>query len=120
MAKGGRFKSASKQKVTINYLKTPNYRTYFIDGMYGGITPNGKIFAELFIQRNPTPKTVTQEINEDGSMGKIEKSEGKKGLIRQVEASLLMDIETAKSFAGWLNDKIKKHEVLFHGLSAKQ
>lgn len=111
MANGGG-KIVSPNKIAFNYIKTPNYRTYHVDGVYGGTTPSGKVFAELFVERRATPQVVSNEINKDGTLGKEITKEGKEGIVRQIEASLLMDIDTARSFAGWLIEKVQLVEKM--------
>ena len=36
--------------------------------------------------------------------------EGKKGIVREIESGLVMDIETAKVLKNWLDQKIKLYE----------
>ena len=91
----------------IHYLKTANYRSFHIDGVFGGITPSGGIYMELFLQRAPTPKVITHELNDDNSLGKELARESKTGLIREIEAGLIFDLQTAELVQSWLAEKIK-------------
>ena len=108
-------KTQKKQnnEVTIHYLKTASYRTYHVDGVYGGITPKGGLYCELFIDRNVTPQTVTHEVTEEGHLGTEKQRSGKKGLIREIECGLVLDINTAIALKNWLEGKIKEHDRLF-------
>lgn len=108
VAASGRKVSLPKT-VKVNYLKTSSYRTYYIDGIFGGLTPNGKIYMELFIQRLVTPQLIEYEVKEDGLGKEIERI-GKEGIIREIEAGLIMDIEAAKVLRNWIDGKIKKFE----------
>lgn len=105
-----RKKKSSLEKVEVHYLKTSNYRTFHVDGIFGGLTPIGKVYIELFIQRSVTPQIIQHEINEDGTLGKEIMREGKKGIIREIESGLIMDIEVAKVLRTWLDEKIKEFE----------
>jgi hypothetical protein len=106
------------KKVTFNMQKLPSYRTYFVDGMFGGLTPKGKIYAELFIERYPTPTELTHQINDDFSLGEElqEERKSKKGVIREIECGIMMDVETAKAFKDWLDEKIKQYDKTVNAL----
>jgi len=94
------------ETVDFHYVKTGGYRTYHVDGVFGGMTPKGYIYMELFVERAPTPQIVSQEVNTDGTLGKETARQGKKGLIREVEAGVVVDLKTAELLRDWLTDKI--------------
>jgi hypothetical protein len=96
------------ETVDFHYVKTGGYRTYHVDGVFGGMTPKGYIYMELFVERAPTPIIVTQEINPDRTLGKETARQGKKGLIREVEAGVVVDLKTAELLRDWLTDKINQ------------
>lgn len=108
-------KEQIQKKIDIHYLKTKNYRTFHVDGAFGGITPNGKIYTELYIQRYPTPKIVTHEIKNNLVVGDEIKREGKEGIVREIEAGMIMDVEVAKVLRDWLTKKIDLYEKTFGG-----
>ncbi len=97
-------------KIEIHYKKTSNYRSYHADGVYGGLTPNKKLYMEFFIQRQVTPQLVEHKVTKEGNLGKEIKRIGKKGIIREIEAGFIMDIEIAKVLRDWLDEKIKGYE----------
>lgn len=110
MAKSSNGKKKVPKKITFHYTKTPSYRSYHVDGIFGGLTPRGKIYCELFIDRNPTPKTAVHELSEDGYLsGKPIKKTGKDGVIREVECGIIFDIDTATTFKEWLESKIEQY-----------
>jgi hypothetical protein len=98
------------KSVELHYIKTGSYRSYHVDGVFGGVTPNRKLYIEFFIQRQVTPKVVEHKVNDDGTVGEEIRRESKKGLVREIEAGIVMDIEIAKSLKEWLDEKIKKVE----------
>ncbi len=104
-------KTGSSKKITFHYDKTPSYRSYHVDGIFGGLTPRGKIYCELFIDRNPTPQTSVHELSKDGVLSGIPiKKTGKDGIIREVECGMIFDIDTATTFKEWLESKIKQYK----------
>lgn len=88
--------------VEIHYLKTGNYRTYHADGAFGGITPKGNIYLELFLERHVTPRKVRYELTEDGVLGAPLETEGKSGVVREIECGLILDLATAVTLHDFL------------------
>lgn len=84
-----------------------------MDGMFGGLTPSGKVYAELFLQRSVTPQSIKYKI-EDGVIKEELKRTGKEGVVREIEAGIIMDIETAKIFKDWLETKISEYDQLLN------
>lgn len=105
-------KKSLSNKMTVNYLKIKNYRTYHVDGIFGGLTPTGNLYIELFVQRSVTPQTAEHEITKDGILGKEIPGTrtGKKGLIREIESGLVMNIEVAKILRNWIDDKLNQYD----------
>ena len=99
-------------KNTFSSFKIRNYRTYYFDGIFGGVTPNGKIYAELFLQRQVTPQVIEQKIKADGDFGDEIQRFGKQGLVREIESGIIMDVSTAKIFRDWLDTKISDFDKL--------
>ncbi|MFH1260012.1 MAG: hypothetical protein ABII74_09465 [Elusimicrobiota bacterium] len=95
------------QTIDFNYIKTPSYRTYYANGIFGGLTSRGELYLELFTERNVTPKIIKYEVTDEGKLGKEIKREGLQGMVREIECGLLINIDTAKSLVEWLNKNIK-------------
>ena len=100
-----------KPTITFNYKRINNYRTYHVDGVFGGLNAKGNLILELFSEKNPMPKFVVQEITDKGEIGKeIKRDKGESGVIRQIECGLFMDMLTAIALRNWLDAKIKEYE----------
>lgn len=96
--------------VDIHYIKTEGYRSYHVDGLFGGLTPNGLLYMELFLERAATPQIVKHKVAPDGTLGDELERIGKKGVIREIEAGLIMHIGAAKIIRDWLDVRIKELE----------
>jgi hypothetical protein len=96
------------KEIDVHYLKTPNYRTFHVDGVFGGLTPNRFLYLELFLQRLATPQIIKHAVTNDGKLGEEIQRIGKKGLIREIEAGLVMDLQVAKILRDWLDKRIKE------------
>jgi hypothetical protein len=93
-------------KIELHYLKSTHYRVVHADGVYGGVTPRGLIHVNFFSERHPIPQKVTHRVTPDSKLGDEIEREGRSGLIREVEVGAVIDVEVAKSFVQWLQEKI--------------
>jgi hypothetical protein len=95
-------------KIRFHYLKSNAFRSIHADGVFGGVTPRLDIAATFFNERLPLPDQTAQKINDDGTIGDEIPSERivRDGLVRELEANIIMDVGLAKTLVQWLNDKI--------------
>lgn len=105
-------KAEIPKQISVHYIKTSSYRTYYIDGIFGGLTPSGKIYAELFLQRQVTPQIVEQKLKSNGELGEIIQRIGKQGIVREIESGIIMDVKTAEIIRDWLDTKISDFKKL--------
>ncbi len=111
MKKKGKNKGPDPNKLKLIYQKTNNYRVYHTDGIYGGITPNGNVYMAIFNERRPIPQI--EEYDVESGKAVLKSSEGKDGIIREVEAGLIFNYPTLILLRDWMNDKIKQFEGKF-------
>ncbi len=95
--------------IEFQYIKANNFGVVHADGVWGGITPRGYISMSFFSERHPIPQKLVHEI-EDGRIGKERSRETRAGIIREVNAEVLVDLTMAKSFRDWLDEKINHLE----------
>lgn len=106
-------KKTSPKTLEIHYVKTSSYRTFHADGFYGGVTPMGKMYLEVFLDRHATPQIVKHNMEEPGKLGAEIERTGKKGTIRQIEAGIIFDVNIAESLIVWLQQKVQEYNNLF-------
>ena len=98
------------KKLEIHYQKTNSFRNIYVSGVHGGAASNKDlIFMNIFMDRVPIPQKMHVEISSEGRIDNPDPNdiEGKKGVIREVEACLVLDKSTAIEIRTWLDDKIK-------------
>ena len=93
--------------ITFHYIKSEGFKTFIATGAIGGVTVNSLINMNLYTDRIVIPTEITQEVEPDGKLGKEIDVNRKKGVIRDVQSSVLMDATTAKNLVNWLNKQIK-------------
>lgn len=106
-------------KVEFRFDRLPTYRTYFVDGAHGGVTTQGNIYADLFVEKISTPERQVLERNEDGSYSQTSVV-GDSAMVRQVECGLIFDLRSAIGFRNWLDEKIERMTSIIEQLEAKQ
>jgi hypothetical protein len=103
----------ANKKVKIKYIKSNDFKTSLSTGVYGGITNNGLINMNFFVDRVIIPTHEQYEVNENGVVQGHPEIVKDGDLIREVQYGGLFDLSTAKIVQTWLNQKIKELEEDF-------
>lgn len=95
-------------QVKIDYIKSNLFRTVHSDGVYGGVSPAGKIFMAFWNTRVAIPQQIVHTVQPDGAVGdEIRDRRVSRGsIIRETEVGVIMDLEMAKQFSAWLDEQI--------------
>jgi len=94
---------AKKKKLAFKYVYPDNLRDLYVNGAWGGITGRKEVHIHFYSERPPIPKSVSHELNADSTLGKQIKEETGGDIVRLVQASIIMDFNTAVSIRNWLN-----------------
>jgi hypothetical protein len=99
-------------KLRIEYQKSQSFRVIHADGAYGGTSPRLQLFIAFYNERFPIPKVLTYETDAAGAPLEelVSERESKEGVIREVEVGITMDLNAAKGFAEWLNERVSELE----------
>ncbi|MBN1150546.1 hypothetical protein JXA84_04920 [candidate division WOR-3 bacterium] len=95
------------------YKTNTAYKSHYINGVIGGLTPKGDLKLDFFSENFPVPNSVVHELLENNNLGKEIQRELSEGIIREIECGLVMNLETAKSINQWLTEKIKEIEKFY-------
>jgi hypothetical protein len=100
---------AVASQLIFNYVKSNFHRVIHIDEVLSGITPNGEIYVELCSERPSLPKQVVVHFDDDGEVKdtSINPTDVKSHIDREVEASIVMSLDTAESLFLKLFDLIE-------------
>ena len=98
------------ESIDFHYIKSNGFRVVHADGAWGGLTPRGYIAMNFFSERFPIPRRLAHEIRPDGTLAQETDRDSKKGVVREVEVEVMVDLAMAKSLILWLNDKIQTLE----------
>ncbi|MEZ6234093.1 MAG: hypothetical protein R3B68_07880 [Phycisphaerales bacterium] len=98
------------RNIDFHYIKSSQFRTVWADGAWGGATPRGVICMALYSERQPIPLRVRYGLKEDDTLGEEVERAGRQGIVREVEANIMMTAATARSLADWLYKRAKSIE----------
>lgn len=99
--------SQKPETVKFDYIKSNQFRVVHVDGVHGGVSPNGRLVQmAIFSERAPIPKREEFRLDA-GKLGDKIKTEQRDAIVREVEVELLMSIDTAKSICAWMDERIK-------------
>jgi hypothetical protein len=104
-------KNSQKGKtVLFKYIFPTDTRELHVDGAFGGLAPDGTIRMAVYSERQAIPNVEKRLVKPDNTLGDQIGEEKKYEFVRIVQASLVFNTETAKSFINWLGDRIKELE----------
>ena len=108
-------KKTKIQEVAFHHVKSPDYKAIHASGIFGGFTPKGELFFELFHEQIAGAKQVIHSIREDGSLGemikreeKIAPKEGTLHIERQMQVGVSMSLDVAESIAKWMLRRVEE------------
>lgn len=98
-------------EIEFDFIKSNFYRVVKADGVFGGLSPNGSFHLGIYSERTPYPQKMFHKV-EGGGIGpeEIRKRIGRKGILREMEVGISMDVAQAMVLRTWLDEKIKQYE----------
>ena len=102
------------KELRFDYIKSNYFRVVHADGVYGGVSPTGSVWATFWSQRGAIPTQSVYNVTPDGKLGQedIERRVGRDAIIREAEVVVMLDVTFARTLRGWLDDKIKAIETI--------
>jgi hypothetical protein len=101
----------SEKKLQFHFIKSNHYRVIHVDGAHGGLTPRGQIFIALYSERVPIPEMIVHGVAENRLTGELlAERKSKRGIVREVEAGVVMDLGAAQALHEWLGKKVAELE----------
>jgi hypothetical protein len=103
---------------TVNYkYELPDdYNLRYVNGAYGGISPQGEIILNLFMERLPVPKEQTYELKQAGEgtleVGQVisETNPPLITLIRHIQTGVIMNLDSARRIRNFLDSTLKAYD----------
>ena len=105
-------RTGTPSKVRFFYIKGNHFRVLHVDGALGGITPRGFLHFSVYSERPAIPQTAEHQVSIEGRLSEPLSQEGKQGIVRELDADLIMTMQTATELRDWLSKRIEQMEQL--------
>ena len=109
----GVFIMSEERQIKFNYIFPENYNPVYCNGAFGGVSTQGEIIANFFLERPPVPNSVTNSINSDGTLGGIVEVDPQNindTIIRYISTGIVLNEENARAVYEWLGNQIQELE----------
>jgi len=100
--------------VKFKYLFADDYIPSYVNGAIGGITPQGEIVINFYLERFPLPNTEIFEVTEEGKLAEkksVDPEDYARSLVRQVTHGVVLNLKTARQVHEWLRQQIEAAEM---------
>ena len=102
-------------KITFHWIKSSCFRVVHVDGVVGAIAPNKLVHASVFSERHAIPIQEDWSLKPDKTLGERVSYVSRGGVVRELEADLVMAPEVARQFARWLIERANEAEGKSNG-----
>jgi hypothetical protein len=93
------------ERVQFEFEMGQDFRVVPAEGVFGGPTPQGKLFMVFFVDHPSIPHIVehsVEQVGDGGRLGPEVQRFGGVGITRRAEVGMVMDRHIAESFLHWL------------------
>lgn len=114
---------SKKPELTFKYVYADDYNPVYANGAHGGITPRGELVMNFYLERMALPRSITHEINPNGTIGAeaaAEPADLKNSLVRFIDTGVVLNCQSAKELHLWLGERIKEMEAMERAKAAMQ
>ncbi len=94
----------SPKNLEIRITKDEGYRVVPVNGGWGGVTPQGDIFIDVYHEAQVLPEEITQQVSPDGELGDVLERSPEFGLQRNVWVGMVLTVDKADSMGRWLQE----------------
>ena len=92
--------------VKIFFRKSDDYRVYPVSGIWGGITAQGMLACDFFVEKVDTPESVNVSMDdESGQVQEVSRFPAEPYVTREVLMGIMVRPEVARSIGQWFISK---------------
>jgi hypothetical protein len=107
-------------KIKFKYIFQDDYNPKYVNGAFGGISPQGEIVLNFYLERVALPRSQTYSVKEGLALSEIseqrEPGDHESSVVRFVENGIVLDLAHAEDIHRWqgahietLKSSLKKH-----------
>ncbi len=100
-------------RIRYEYQSDPQLRLEYAHGVWGGISPQGEIEINFYLESDKMPSFSERVAEADGSFGHelAPFDEEERVITRHIRSRVLVNYHTACALRDWLEDKIEALEI---------
>lgn len=91
----------AKEEIAVYYTKAKDYRMIPATGAWGGISPNGEVVFNIYVEQKAVPEKMILQVTEEGKAGK-EKKIGGDDYVREMQVGIVLRPDIAYSIGQFL------------------
>lgn len=100
------------RQITFEYTQSNLFRVVHVEGATASVTPNLDINLVFWSEHHPIPLEVTHEVSPEGALGQEIGRITRNTIVREVEVSMPISINTARVIIELLETVIKQIEQI--------
>lgn len=109
------FHMDKNQKIKCKYIFPDDYNPQYVNGAQGGISIQGEIVINFYLERLALPNSQTFDVTPNGLLGNEIQSlsdpkDLKESFIRYIQGGVVMNYQVAKEIHRWLGENLTKLE----------
>lgn len=95
-------------RVRYEYETDPDLRLNYAHGVWGGVTPHGEVEINFYTETSKVPGNTEYVIAPNGSLEHdlSANNDDIRIVVRHIHSKIIMNANTARAFASWLENKI--------------
>lgn len=97
-----------EQVIRFDFKRDDSYRLIPVNGVWGGVTPRGDVWADFFYECYAVPEEVTHAVLPEGRLGEELSRQGSHDLQRTLLVGMMLTAEQAESIGRWLQAKARE------------
>lgn len=100
---------SDNREINFRYVFPENYNPVYCNGAYGGVSTQGEIVMNFYLERMPIPNSVTHQVGEDGALAGViatDPEDLNKKVIRYVSNGVVLSETGARAVYNWLGAQI--------------
>lgn len=104
------FEPHESDEVAFDYVKSPDFRVVWVDGVIGSPTPSGNIHISLYAERPAIPRRQVFKVDPTTSLLGAplpERTIGRNSVVREMSFDLMLTPLVATSIAKWLTEQVE-------------
>lgn len=105
--------ASERETIEVRFARDPAYRVYPAVGAWGGLSPNGEVHVDFYVEKRLNPKKVILEIEEGKQVGET-RDPNPQPFLRECLFGLVVRPDVARSIGEFLiglADKVEKRKA---------